>query len=345
MTALKYLWIVQLLLLSAALYLFWRNRAMKKRQDALAKDLKGKRYWRINLARPAFYRSWMRIMPFEAKGVLIDDGERLTIKGLWLKDHRAFESSFDKANATVQWLGNCHLRAGNLHWAQLSTPRGEMLFCADTGIYALPSREALSDIFRSVFPDYTLGDQQTSDFALDKNPASVGVTVLFLALLLFSLIDTFVVSRFELVDAQIWHILTHPLTWVGAVGGGIALLVLTYRQLLGRGVPARESMVLGMFVTCAMIGAAMPLAKRTDQWLARLPTQSHAYRVTTLAHLEPVDTSMGLPNMRFPRAREFWAQYPQGSYYLIPFLRGPLGLWQLDHAAFDPPLIDFYENH
>lgn len=345
MPVLKYLWIFQLLLLAAVLYLFWRNRSMKKRQDLLAKELKGKHYWRINIARPAFYRSWLRFMPFEAKGVLIDDGEQLCVKGFWFKGNRGFESRFDKNSASVQWLGNRHLRAGNLHWAQLSTPRGELLFCADTGMYALPSREALSDIFRSVFPDYTLDEQQTADFALEKSPASMRIIALFFALLLFSLIDTFVISRFELVDAQIARILAHPLTWLGVVGGSATVAVLAYRHLLGRGVPARESMVLGMFMTCALLGAALPLAKRVDQWLATTPTQNHAYRVTTLAHLEPVDPSSGLPNMRFPRAREFWAQYPEGSEYQMPFRRGPLGLWQLDHALFDPPLLAFYQSH
>lgn len=340
----KYIWILQLPLLAVMLYLFWRNRAMKKSQDMLAQELKGRHYWRINLARPAFYRSWLRFLPFEAKGVLIDDGERLCIKGFWVKGQRAFESTFDKKSATVQWLGNRHLRAGNLHWAQLTTPRGELLFCADTGMYALPSREALSDIFRSVFPDYVLDAQQTADFALEKNPASVRVIALFFALLLFSLIDTFVITRFELVDAQIARIVAHPLTWLGVVGGGGAWMVLVYRHLLGCGVPARESIVLGMFVTSALIGAALPLAKRADQWLASTPTQGYAYQITTPAHLEPVDPALGLPRMRFPRAREFWAQYPEGSEYQIPFLRGPLGLWQLDHTVFDPPLIAFYEN-
>lgn len=318
---------------------------MKKSQDTLAQELKGKHYWRINLARPAFYRTWLRVMPFEAKGVLIDEGDRLRIKGFWLKDQRAFDSSFDKTNASVEWLGNRHLRAGNLHWAQLTTPRGELLFCADTGMYALPSREALSDIFRNVFPDYALDEQQTADFALEKNPGSVRVIALFFALLLFSLIDTFVISRFELVDAQIGRIVFHPLTWLGLVGVGVTWLVLTYRHLMGCGVPSRESMVLSMFLTSALLGAALPLAKRSDQVLASAPSRNYAYRVTTLAHLEPVDASLGLPKMRFPRAREFWAQYPEGSEYQVPFLHGPLGLWQLDHTKFDPPVIAFYDKH
>lgn len=340
----KYVWLLYLPLLALMGYLYWRNRNMKKLQDTLVQGLKGQHYWRINLARPAFYKSWLRVMPFEAKGVLIDEGDTLRLKGFWLRGRKAFDSSIDKTSASVKWLGNKHLRAGNLYWAELSTPRGEMLFCADTGMYALPSREALSDIFRSAFPEYALSDQQTTDFALEKNPRSVAMVVLFFALFLFSLIDTFVISRFELTDAQLLSMLATPLLPLGAVGVAGLLLLASYFFMNRGGVPARESMVVGSFVALAALGAALPAAKRADQWLADGATQNYAYRVTSATRLEPLDPSLGLPRMHFPRAREYWAQFPPGSDYQIPFLRGPLGLWQLDHAAFDPPLIAFYEK-
>lgn len=338
------LWLPQLVLLALLLYIFWRNRAMKRRQDQLVKGLKGLRYWRVNLARPAFYRRWLRVLPFEAKGVLIDEGDHLRIKGFWLKGSKTFDSLFDKQHSTVEWLGNRNLRAGNLYWARLATPRGELFFCADTGMYALPSREALADIFRSVFPEQELHEEQTSDFALEKNAHSVGAVALFFALFFFALLDTFVITRYELVDAQIAAILRHPLTWAAALGGLLGTLALVYRVLLGGAVPARESMVLSIFVSAALLGAALPLAKRVDQALAGSPAQSYPYRVTQLAHLSPADPAQGLPALRFPRAKEYWAQYATGSEYRIPLLHGPMGLWQLDHAEFDKPLIAFYEK-
>ena len=45
----KYLWLAQLVPFAILLYLYFQNRSMKKRQDALANDLQGQRYWRINL--------------------------------------------------------------------------------------------------------------------------------------------------------------------------------------------------------------------------------------------------------------------------------------------------------
>jgi hypothetical protein len=333
----------------AVLLLVWivlmqrRTRQQKQRQDALVSSLKGQRFWRVNLARPTFFQRWLRLLPFEAKGVLIDEDDHLRIKGHWSKGG-SFDSRFPREFTQVEWLGNRSMKAGNLYWAQLTTPRGVLLFSADTGAYALPSREALSDIFRSAFPDHVLDDASTHDFALEKNPASVKAMAAFFALLFFGLIDTFVISRYELTDAQLGRILGSPLTWLGVALALGTLAPLCYRYLSRASVPARESVALTMFVTMALVGAALPLAKRADQLLASSPTQQYSYRVTTPAHLEPVDTAQGLPRMRFPRAREYWAQYPEGSLYEIPFLRGPMGLWQLDHKAFDPPLVAFYER-
>jgi len=307
-------------------------------------DLQGKRYWRINLSRPAFHQRWWRVMPFEAKGVLVDEGDRLRIKGFWLKDRRAFDSLFDKGSSAIEWLGNRNLRAGNLHWAKLTTPRGEMNFCADTGMYALPSREALADIFRGVFPDYPLAEEQTSDFALEKNPRSIAVIALFFVLLFFSLIDTFVITRFELADAQLARILLDPLIWAGALACAGAGALLAYRYLLTGRVPARESLVLSLMLTTALLGAALPAAKRVDQGLDGNGIRPYSYRLTSPTRLEPADTTAGLPTLRFPRAADYWSQFDIGSEHQVPFLRGPMGLWQLDHGKFDEPLIAFYEK-
>ncbi|ROZ71511.1 hypothetical protein [Ramlibacter sp. WS9] len=340
-----YLWLLAYLpLLLVVFLLFWRNRAMKKHQDKLVADLQGKRYWRINLSRPAFHQRWWRVMPFEAKGVLVDEGDRLRIRGFWLKDRRAFDSLFDKGSSAVEWLGNRNLRAGNLHWAKLTTPRGEMNFCADTGMYALPSREALADIFRGTFPAYALAEEQTSDFALEKSPRSIVIVVLFFVLLFFSLIDTFVVTRFELADSQLARILFNPLVWGGALACAGVCDLLAYRYLLTGRVPARESLVLSLMLSAALLGAALPAAKRVDQGLDGNGIRNYSYRLASPTRLEPVDMNLGLPTLRFPRAIDYWAQFRVGSEHQVPFVRGPMGLWQLDHGEFDKPLIAFYEK-
>lgn len=331
----------QLALLALVLRLYWRNRAMKKRQDALVAGLQGQRYWRINMARQPFFQRWLRVLPFEAKGVLIDEGAQLRIQGFWLNTAKAFDVAVEKSQCQVEWLGNRSLRAGNLYWAELVTARWRLLFCADTGMYALPSREALADIFRSVFPQIPLDKAKTSDFALEKNPRSLVAVCLFLALMLFALLDSFVFNHFELVDAAllkgVWPLLVGALLL-------LILPVLFYRWLASGAVPARESLVLSMMLTLSILLAALPLAKRADQVLAGQPAQMHAYRINAPGKLEPVDTSQGLPSLDYSRLKEYWAQFPDGTVYQVPLLRGPLGLWQLDHQIFDVPIQAFYKN-
>lgn len=331
--------------LGPALYIFFRNRAMKRRQDAMVEQLRGKRYWRINFASATFFQRFLRILPFEAKGVLVDEGETFRIQGFWLKTGSAFESVVSKADCSVEWLGNRTLRSGNLYWARLTTPEGPFLFCSDTGMYALPSREALADIFRSAFPNFALTTTETTEFALEKNPRSLGAMVFFFVCLLFALLDSFVFSMYELTDAQIARILSQPLVRPVGFIGLVVVGALLYRFFSRGNIPSRESMVLAMMLCAVLTGTALPLLKRMDQALARQPTQNYTYVVTRIGHLEPKNASLGLPEMRFPRAKEYWSQFPAGTEYQIPFLRGPMGLWQLDHTEFDPPIMEYYKTH
>lgn len=184
------------------------------------------------MASDGFFQRFLRWFPFEAKGVLIDEGERFRVKGFWQKDGAPVESTWLKSAVQVEWVGNTSLLAGNLHWARLITPKGPLYFCADTGINAVNSREALSDIFRSAFPDIELTEAHTNDFALEKNARSLATTWLLFALVFFATLDTFVWSKFELADAQIAALLGQPLT-MGASLLGLALLVFAaYRWLL-----------------------------------------------------------------------------------------------------------------
>ncbi len=333
-----------LLVLGMVVYVGMRNRTMKRRQNALVERLQGKRYWRINMASPGFMQRSLRLMPFEAKGVLVEDTDAFQVQGNWLKSGVAFESNIPKSQCTVEWLGNKNLRAGNLYWARLNTPKGPILFCPDTGLNALASREALADIFRSAFPDVPLTDSQKNEFALEKNPRSLAAVVIFLGLMLFALLDTFVVSNYQLVDAQIAEILMHPMVVWGMPVGFLTGAALFYLWFSAGKIPARESIVLAMMLATVCIASSLPVLKRVDQLLAEAPSKEYDYVVTSLGRLEPVDKSLGLPHMKFLKANEYWAQFPAGAKYAIPFLRGPIGLWQLDHVRFDPPVIAYYDK-
>ena len=338
------IFIPHVLMLSLFSFFYLRVRGMKKHQNALVKELKGLRYWRVNLSRPAYYGKWLRLIAFETKGVLIDDGSAIKILARWPKTRDVFQVAVPKEGAHVEWLGNDSLKTGNIHWARLDTPEGAIFFSADTGLNAVASREALSDIFRSAFPEQALTEEKTRDFALEKNPRSLLAIVLILGLFLFALLDTFVFSNYQLTDAQLAGILRSPRTWTGVGVSLMLLLVLGYRYFMAGRIPSRESLTLALMLSFIALGAAGPVLKRVDQLLAPTPSQNYAYRLSGDSRLEPINTRLGLPLLKFPRMKEYWAQLPKESDYAVPFLRGPLGLWQLDHAQFDPPIRAFYEK-
>lgn len=328
-----------------ALYQFRRHRLLKKHQQRMVEEVDGNRFWRVGMARFEFLKSWPKMSPQQALGVLIDEGDSVRLKGRWYGAQEDFEKVVRKDLATLTWHAPHLWRTANLAWVQLDDPSGPLLVCADTPANPKASREALADLVRSVFPDFSLPTGASTDFSLEKNRYSLAATVVFLALLLFSLLDTYVFSQFELIESQVARLLSHPAIVVAtcAVLGLVGFF--SYRRLLAGLVPAQESLVLAVFLTAALAMAALPVLKRVDQALARGESIEYPYRVVDrVVHLSPVDARQGLPTLRFTKAPEYWAQVPVGSEVQIPLLRGPLGLWQLDHARFDPPILRFYEN-
>ncbi len=331
--------------LIVVLYLLKRTRQLKQQQQMIVSKLKGKPFWRINIASPEYADRWLKLSPYEASGVLLDSGDALKIQAYWPKTSKLVEHTFPKNELEVEWLGNTTMRAGNLYWAQLSCKRGKVRFSADTGIKAMHSREALEDIFRGAFPDVDLNENETNDFALEKNPRTLAAIVLLFSLIAYALIDTFFISHYELLEQQLIRILTHPYIRFGWIPIGAGVMYLLYPFFKKGNVPARESWVMSGFLMGVFLLSAIPIAKRVDQFLAAAPAQDYEYRVVDGYRLEPVNASLGLPSLRFPKAREYWSQFEENAPYKIPLLNGPLGLWQLDHSKFDKPVRAFYENN
>jgi hypothetical protein len=328
-----------------ALPIFLVRRKQKAHQNQLADAARGKRFWRIGLARPEHLRTLWKLDALQARGVLIDDGDRLRIQGRWGTKGEPFDTSVAKDPGQVRWLGNPTPRGGNRSWAALNTSSGELMFTMDTAPTLATSREALADVFRSVFPGHVLTPAETSDFALEKNRSSVLAMVALFGLGLYALLDTYVFSKFELIDAQLVQLLLRPLFLPLAGAGVVGVALLLHRGLRAGKVPPSEAVVLSAMVAAAAAGAALPVLKRVDQTMAARPAQDYRYRVIdTRVQLDPVDTQLELPRLLFSKAPEYWAQFAVGSEVTIPLLRGPLGLWQLDHARFDPAVLAFYER-
>lgn len=333
---------LQLLL---ALHQYRRHRRLKKHQQRMVEGLGGSRFWRVGMARVEFLKKWPKLGAHQALGVLIDEGDSVRLRGRWHGAPEDFEQLVRKEQATLTWLAPHPLRTANLAWVQIDAPSGPLLVCAETLANPKASREALADMVRSVFPGFALPTGAATDFSLEKNRSSLTAVIVFLTLLLFSLLDTYVFNDYELIESQVARLLSNPalLMAVGALGLGLGWF--SYRRLLAGKVPVQESLVLAFFLTGALAMAALPALKRVDQVMASRPSTWYAYRVVDrVVHLSPVDARQGLPTLRFTKAPEYWAQVPAGSEVQVPLLRGPLGLWQLDHQRFDPPILKFYED-
>lgn len=337
------LWLPQLAIFGLLAFVYFWQRSLKKHQDKLVQPLRGQRFWRINLSRPEFYERWLHLIPFEAKGVLIDEGNQIRIRGFFVKNKQPFETVFDKQHASMKWIGR-NMRQGPIYWSECSTPKGTLRFAVDTPNFQ-QSREAMLDLLQSVYPEKEFSKEETSDFALEKSPTSIAAIALFFGLFFYSMLDTYVFNRFELMDEQVSAIIFNPFTVLAVLVVGGALFVLAFFWLRRSRVPMQEALVLTLMVSATSLGAALPAAKRLDQWLADTPTQMVTYRLVNIDKLSPIDPLPGQPSMETPWAKDYWKRSPVGSEYPLPFLRGPLGLWQLDHKLFDPPIKEFYEKN
>ncbi len=326
------------------LVLWGGMREQKKMQDAIVRKVKGKPFWRVCMARSAYIKRGFKLLPGECCGVLIDEGEQLCFAGRWGSSGKTFSWSAAKDELRLEYVGNPSLRSGNLYWAKVQSPEGEVYFAADTGFLALPSRQALQDILFAAFPNFDLDEEEQVDFALNKHPRSRLAMALLFIPVIAAAIDSYIISRYELAEAQVLGLLITPtislpaLLLIGLVG------VCSYRWLLGGGVPARESFALAGMAAVSVAIAYVPALKRIDQHLADKGTQDYAYELVGLGKLEPIDPLKGQPKFLFRKANEYWAQFEVGSTYQVPLLHGPLGLWQMDHDRFDPPIRTFYEK-
>lgn len=331
--------IAQLVLFVALLVmLVWlglHQRRTKKRQDALLNELQPslgqQRWFRINLARQPFFARRLRVLGFEAKGLLIDEGPTLRAVAV-RSDGERLELRVAKAPSSIRWQGNAGLQSANLHWLQIGTGDEAVMVSADTGMNAVASREATADMLRALLPQQPLDPSALADFALDKHPATRLATMVFIVLLLGLLADLGFTEHQLLTPA--W-----ALTVLGLAVGVAGLLL--YPAFIRRKVPGRESLLLTMFLSVVLGGLAPRVALRLDQWLSG-GSVATAYRLAHGAVLRPVEP--GPPEVRLNDVREYWAQFEPGSTHQLDIVHGPLGLWQLDRRRLNAATYDWYSR-
>jgi hypothetical protein len=310
-------------------------RRAKKSQNRLVQSLvnEGCMDWfRVKVSRPSFFERRIKLVGAESSAVLAHTADQVRVIAE-LGNGELLDRTFPKSDLHLAWLGNPGLGSANMHWISIGQDENRLMITADTGFNAVQSREATADICRKICPAFQLPVIAKSDFALEKNRASLAAIIVFAVLAAFALIDGVVVNDNELIR----------IGRIGYLAPVLFLVAVPAYFLLVRGkVPSRESLALSLMLVLSLFLAAVPAVKRVDQWLSASGPRTYAYTMTAAPHFSPVES--GPPPLVFRGTRDYWEQFDEGSEHQFELIHGPLGLWQLDHTKLDRKFSAFYEE-
>jgi hypothetical protein len=309
-------------------------RQARRRQDQLVSELRSTPNWtRINISRPSHFARFFKLLAYEARGVLIDEGETVRVLGELSRGGR-IDHRYRKDSLGLRWLGNARLADGSLHWIAIGQGADALTISADTGLNAVASRQASADIVRRIAPDLELPQSAAAEFAIEKNPRSLCVVIAFFALLGFALIDGLMLNDNTLLDGKT---IIAMAPFFGLLG------IACYPVLTRGGVPSRESLVLCILLGNALGGAFVPLVKRADQWAAGGSRVTVVYELQSKGRFIPASSTA--PEIDYSQYREYWSQFEPGSSHAFQLIHGPLGLWQLEQTQQRERLRAFYEKN
>ncbi|HEY0685782.1 MAG TPA: hypothetical protein VGD45_25805 [Steroidobacter sp.] len=325
--------LIHVLMLAALAVTFFKMRQARRRQDHLLAELRDTPNWtRIYINRPAHSARLLKLLPYEARGLLVDEGETVRVLGEISSGGR-IDRRYSKANMSLRWVGNARLADGNLHWIAIGDGADALTISADTGLNPAASRDASADIVRRLAPDLELPQSAKGEFALETNRRSLGVVIAFFVLGAFALFDGAMLNHNVLLNGDS----------IMVMAPFIGLLALTCYPILTRGgVPARESWAISWLLGMALGFAFVPLVKRADQWAAGNSTQTVVYELQARGRLIPVNSAA--PPIDYAQFHEFWDQFERGSSHELQLIHGPFGLWQLDESDLRPRMRAFYEK-
>lgn len=173
-------------------------------------------------------------------------------------------------------------------------------------------------------------------FALEKSPACMAVLAGCVALMLFAVVDSFVINTYEFVDAPAVIMSWSPL--------GLLIAPPLWWYLPRRQVPPAETVFLSALLAVALACSVLPAMRRIEQWRSADGPQNYLYRLEKGTYLVPANAAADLPPLDFERTPEYWAQFPRGSTHSFRLLRGPWGYWQIDYSEIDEQHRAFYQR-
>jgi hypothetical protein len=172
-------------------------------------------------------------------------------------------------------------------------------------------------------------------FALEKNPASLTIALLFFALVIYAFADGVVLGE----ETYAGEIPFHWFVMTGVLAAAFAGL-----WMVRSDVPRLESFTVALLFGAAVGVAAYPAILRVNEFTDTEGLKTYEYilqsdRIT----LTPV--ASGPPDLAFPKYADYWIQFESGSKHEFELRYGGLGFYQLDFEPVRRALREYYEKH
>lgn len=304
-----------------------KQQRMLQGQNQLAANLKDPEvYWweRIKVATPKFYkRHFWHAFKFNGYGLLIHHADDFEIRAK-LGD-RFCRFIYPKQQLKIKRMGSLLVKE-MIHGLKLGEGESELIFSANTV-------QRTSDI-AAMLDRSPQSNQMAGTFALEKNKASLSVTILFLVLFVGAFIDGIVINQFYLMTT--FELIAWSIFPALVIGFGCHFL------LRSHAVPKPEAQALAMMMTMAVLAAIVPIAQRVDQFSPGAHRDFYEFRHQGHGEFDPLDQTM--PHLSLYESKEYWEQFPVGSIHHFEFLRGSLGLLQFNEAELAEKYKQFYQH-
>jgi hypothetical protein len=313
---------------------FRANRAQNRLVKLAEQTFPQHSWFRINVSRPGHFKRWWKSVYYETRGIIVVAEDHIRVLAEF-PSGEAIDRSLPRDEVKFEWVAATPGQNGNCAWLRL-THAGEVLYISRNISFgwntsmARDSSLATADLCRLLAPDVTQTPSASIGYALEKNPASLGVAIAFFVLLAYGLLDGFFINSYRLVNVD-------RIYYLGLFVLPVAIPC--YYWLTRRDVPGPESSILAMLLAGVLAGASYPSVKRVDQLFAD-PPRTYDYRLLADQTLEPINPE--LPGLDYAFRKKYWQQFDTGSIHKFPLIHGPLGLWQVDLTDMQESMRKFY---
>jgi hypothetical protein len=177
------------------------------------------------------------------------------------------------------------------------------------------------------------GNGLTGGFALEKNPRSLAIVVLFFGFVLYAFLDGVFLGE----EIYVGEVPLESFIVAGSAGAVASTL-----WLRGAKIPVAEVLIVSLLFGAAIGAAAYPGALRLNAMTDTEGLRTHEYVMQpniTFTAVEP-----GMPALSFPRHGDYWSQFKPGSKHVFELRRGGLGFYQLNFEPVQDRMRVYYEQ-